>query len=160
MRSALLISRQFDKDDQRLSGIREALRAAGYDVKSLALGAMPAERRDGATIYLHHRAMSVLMVFSQLVIAGVIAGYFLTFLPVLMTVIFWALILNAVFFVSRWGAGYRQWVLDKLTKLLARFETSKRAPELVFCGDDDSRALSESLALRYGSRLIDNPAAL
>lgn len=160
MRPALLIAYHFDKADRRVLDIRSAMRSAGYEVKCLAVAATPDNQRDDETIYLRARALGFLMFASQLIIAGVITGYFLTFLPVLMTVIFWALIFNAIFFVSRWGANYRERILGVLITFLARFETGKQKPDMVFSADAESHALAERLARRDGARLVDDVNAI
>lgn len=94
------------------------------------------------------------MLFSQLVMAGIIAGYFLAFLPILMTTLFWLLVGSAVFLTLPWGRRVRNGLLHRLAEFLAGFETAKHGYDLIWAVDPETLRLATRLANRDNARLV------
>ena len=154
MRHALLLAQRFDKRDGRLLRIREALRDAGYSVTSLAVDSGGEARRDAETKDLRPRAIGLLMLASQLIMAAIIAGYFARFFPVLMTISFWTLVLTAIGLASPFGRNVRNALLARLCDRLGQFETSKVRFDLVWAVDPESLRLAKTLADRNTAKLV------
>lgn len=154
MRHALLLAQRFDERDGRLLRIREALRDAGYTVTSLAVDSGGEARRDPETKDLRPRAIGLLMLVSQLVMAAIIAGYFATFYPVLMTISFWTLIAVAIGLTSPLGRTWRNALIARLCDRLGQFETNKISFDLVWAVDPESLRLAKALAERDSARLV------
>lgn len=154
MRHALLLAQRFDKRDGRHLRIRAALREAGFNVDSLAFDSGGDINRDPETRDLRPKAAGLLMLASQLVIVGVIAGYFLRFYPVVMTTIFWTLVITAIAFASPAGNRIRRSVLHRLAEFLLRFETAKHRYDLVWAVDPETLRVATRLASRHKARLI------
>jgi len=154
MRHALLLAQRFDKRDGRHLRVRAALREAGYNVDSLAFDSGGDENRDPETRDLRPKASMLLMLFSQLVMASVITGYFMAFYPSLMTIIFWLLISSAVFFGSTLGGSIRNMILHRIAEFLARIETAKRRYKIIWTTDPETLRLATRLANCNDARLI------
>jgi glycosyltransferase involved in cell wall biosynthesis len=154
MRHALLLAQRFDKRDGRLLRIREALREAGYSVTSLAVDSGGEARRDAETKDLRPRAIGLLMLASQLIMAAIIAGYFARFYPVLMTISFWTLIITAIGLTSPFGRVYRNAMIARLCDGLGQVETSKTGFDLVWAVDPESLRLATRIAKRDSARLV------
>ncbi|WP_421790253.1 glycosyltransferase [Hyphobacterium sp.] len=154
MPNALLLAQRFDKRDGRQLRVRAALREAGYSVTSLAFNSGGEDRRDPETRDLRPRATGLLMLGSQLVVAGVIAGYFLTFYPLAMTITFWTLVVGAIYFVSPWGLTVRNVVLARLSERIGDFLSAKTRFDVIWAADPESLRLATRIAKRDGARLI------
>ena len=154
MRHALLLAQRFDKRDGRLLRIRDALREAGYVVTSLAMDSGGDARRDPETKDLRPRATGLLMLASQLIMAGIIAGYFNRFFPVAMTIGFWSLIAVMIALASPFGRRYRLALITRTSEFLGRIETGKTRYGLVWAVDPESLRLARAVADRDAARLI------
>jgi len=154
MRHALLLAQRFDKRDGRLLRIREALREAGYSVTSLGVDSGGEARRDAETKDLRPRAIGLLMLASQLIMAAIIAGYFSRFYPVMVTISFWSLIVIAVGLTSPIGRNYRNALIARLCDGLGMFDTNKVKFDLIWAVDPESLRLATKLAERDTAKLI------
>jgi len=154
MRHALLLAQRFDKRDGRLLRIRATLREAGYAVTSLAVDSGGEAYRDEDTKDLRPRAIGLLMLVSQLIMAGIIAGYFAQFLPVLMTIGFWVLIIAAIGLTSPFGRTYRNALIARLCDRFGMFDTNKVKFDLIWTVDPESLRLATKLAERDSAKLI------
>jgi len=154
MRHALLLAQRFDKRDGRLLRIRDALREAGYAVTSLAVDSGGEEQRDDDTKDLRPRAIGLLMLVSQLIMAGIIAGYFTQFYPVVMTISFWTLIVAAIGLASPIGRKYRNALIARVCDALGQLETNKVKFDLIWAVDPESLRLAAKLAERDTAKLI------
>lgn len=154
MRHALLLAQRFDKRDGRQLRVRAALREAGFSVDSLAFDSGGDANRDPETRDLRPRAAGLLMLASQLVMAGIIAGYFMAFYPVVMTTLFWLLVGSAVFLTSPFGRNVRNSLLHRLAEFLSRFETAKHGYELIWASDPETLRVAVRLANRHNARLV------
>jgi len=154
MRHALLIAQSFDKQDDRLFRIRSTIRDSGLEVTSLAFESGGEAMRDPETRDLRPRAVALLMLFSQLVIAAVIAGYFTRFFPLAMTVIFWTVILGGGFLASPMGLSMRQAFLARIGAWIGQWDTAKTRFDVIWAVDAESLRLATQLAKRDGAKLI------
>lgn len=154
MRHALLIAQRFNKHDGRLLRIRETLRETGYAVTSLSFDSGGEIHRDRETRDLRPRAISFLMLVSQLIMAGIIAGYFTRFYPAVLTAAFWTLITVTIGLTSPFGRAYRNALITRLAELLGRLETAKTKYDLVWSVDPETLRLARIIADRDSARLI------
>jgi hypothetical protein len=154
MRHALLIAQSFDRQDDRLSRIRAAIRDAGLAVTSLSFESDGEAMRDPETRELRPRAVGLLMLSSQIVIAIVIAGYFSRFYPLVMTIIFWTVILSGAFLASPMGVSIRNAVLARIGAWLGQLETAKTRFDVIWAVDPESLHLARQLAKRDSAKLI------
>lgn len=116
MNIVYIFTRLFDPDDTRLSLVQDVLRAEGFTVSVLAERSRVRDLPNNV-IDLRNRAVGILIFGSQLVIAGIILGYFARVLPAVMTVFFWSSVTVSVFIASRYGKGVR----DKLVKIIGAY---------------------------------------
>jgi len=154
MRYALLLAQRFNKRDGRLLRIRAALKEAGYAVTSLAVDSGGEVHRDAETKDLRPRAIGLLMLVSQLIMAAIIAGYFSRFYPTLMTISFWTLIIAAAGLASPLGRKYRNALIARFCDKLGNYETIKTKFDLIWAVDPETLRLAKKLAERDSSKLV------
>jgi hypothetical protein len=154
MRHALIIAQHFTRQDDRLLRIRSAIQGAGYAVTSLAFESGGETMRAAETRDLRPRALGLLMLTSQLVIAAVIAGYFTRFYPIAMTVVFWLVVMSGIYLASPMGQAARNALLARLGTGLGQLDTAKTRFDVIWAANSESLELARRLAKRDGARLI------
>ncbi|MEE2525852.1 hypothetical protein V0U79_05695 [Hyphobacterium sp. HN65] len=153
MPHALLLSSKFPKNDSRLEQMRSSLTEQGYQVISLSYDSGGEAHRDEETRDLRPRAAGLLMLLSQLIIAGVIAGYFSRFYPLAMTMIFWTTIAAAIGLTSPFGRSVRQSVFLWVSEYILWLETAKHRFQLVWAADSEMVPMAQRVAQRCGAEL-------